>query len=122
MPAESELATLAHQLEKLNRIGAALSAERDTARLLDLILTKAREITGSDAGSLYVVEGPTADGAAPRLRFKIAQNESVDLPFRETLLDITDRSIAGHCALSGDVVMLDDAYVLPEGAPYTFNQ
>ena len=51
MPEESELATLAHQLEELNRIGAALSAERDTARLLDLILTKAREITDSDAGS-----------------------------------------------------------------------
>ena len=122
MPGESELATLAHQLEELNRIGAALSAERDTERLLDLILTKAREITNSDAGSLYVVEAPAGDRSPRRLRFKIAQNESVDLPFRETLLDITDRSIAGHCALSGDVVMLDDAYVLPDGVPYTFNQ
>ena len=82
MPAESELATLAHQLEELNRIGAALSAERDTARLLDLILTKAREITDSDAGSLYVVEAAAADQSPRRLRFKIAQNESVALPSR----------------------------------------
>ena len=52
----SELESLAHQLEELNRIGAALAAERDTARLLDLILTKAREITDSDASSLYIVE------------------------------------------------------------------
>src|SRR5216683_847699 len=120
--AESELAALAHQLEELNRIGAALSAERDTARLLDLILTKAREITDSDAGSLYVVEAAAADQLPRRLRFKIAQNDSVDLPFRETLLDITESSIAGHVALTGQAVMLDDAYLLPEGVPYTFNQ
>ena len=58
MPAESELATLANQLEELNRIGAALSAERDTARLFDLILTKAREITDSDAGSPPIARSP----------------------------------------------------------------
>ena len=54
----AELAALARELQELNRIGAALSAERDTSRLLELILTKAREITASDAGSLYVVEQP----------------------------------------------------------------
>src|SRR5437763_1437996 len=97
-----DYAALSHQLEELNRIGAALSAERDTARLLDLILTKAREITASDAGSLYVVEPPHGDAASRRLRFKIAQNDSVTLPFREAVLEITDRSIAGHVALTGE--------------------
>src|SRR6202040_3373468 len=43
------------------------------------------------------------------------------LPFRENVLDITEGSIAGHVALTGDTVMLDDAYVLPEAAPYAFN-
>ena len=42
---QNELAPLAWQLEELIQTGAALAAERDTARLLDLILTKAREIT-----------------------------------------------------------------------------
>src|SRR5439155_22585845 len=92
----SELESLAHQLEELNQIGAALAAERDTARLLDLILTKAREITSSDAGSLYLVEtvdtpgppkaGPHVDIGAPHdddsepakvLRFAIAQKASI---------------------------------------------
>src|SRR5439155_14204049 len=94
----SELESLAHQLEELNRIGAALSAERDTARLLDLILSKARAITSSDAGSLYIVETvaipvdpaaarPPDDGAPHRrLRFRIAQNDSVPVPFRETTI------------------------------------
>ncbi len=58
--AAAELAILARELEELNRIGAALSEERDVGALLDLILTKAREITSSNAGSLYLV-GP--DGA-----------------------------------------------------------
>ncbi len=119
---------LAQQLEHLNRIGAALAAERDTRRLLDLILTKAREITGSDAGSLYVVERvEPADGAddeepARRLRFTIAQNDSVTLPFREGALDISDRSIAGYVALTGVTVNLEDAYALPPDVPYTFNR
>jgi len=34
----------------------ALSAERNINKLLELILRKSREITGADAGSLYLVE------------------------------------------------------------------
>ena len=39
------------EIHDLNQIGAALSAEHDTSKLLELILTKSREITNSDAGS-----------------------------------------------------------------------
>ncbi|MFI5326136.1 MAG: hypothetical protein ACHQ7H_07875, partial [Candidatus Rokuibacteriota bacterium] len=72
------------ELQELNQIGVGLSAERDTDALLNLILTKARAITQSDAGSLYVVED-AADGTA-RLRFKLAQNDSVRVPFTEFTL------------------------------------
>jgi HD-GYP domain-containing protein (c-di-GMP phosphodiesterase class II) len=127
----AELAALARQLEELNRIGAALSAERDTSRLLELILTKARAITASDAGSLYVVERPVpAPGAAgakgedapSRLRFMIAQNDSTPLPFVERGLEISDRSIAGYVAMSGRIVALEDAYRPPLDAPYTVDR
>jgi HD-GYP domain-containing protein (c-di-GMP phosphodiesterase class II) len=132
----SELRLLTSQLEELNRIGAALSAERDTGQLLALILTKARQITQSNAGSLYVVESAPSPKAADqatilpkeedepirRLRFSIAQNDSVMLPFREGVLDITGHSIAGYVALTREIVMLDDAYELPKGVPYTFNR
>ncbi len=132
MPADqtAELAALARELQELNRIGAALSAERDTSRLLELILTKAREITASDAGSLYVVEQPdpppgateAASGDLPRrLRFMIAQNDSTSLPFMARGLEITDRSVAGYVALSGRIVALEDAYRPPPDAPYTFD-
>lgn len=135
MADEPDLITLTRQLEELNRIGAALSAERNTGRLLELILTKARSITGSDAGSLYVIEAVPADESPDlrqppvdeaesprRLRFTIAQNDSVSLPFREAVLEITERSIAGYVALTGETVMLDDAYELPGDVPYVFNR
>jgi hypothetical protein len=66
LPPDPELLVLTKQLEELNRIGAALAAERDTSRLLELILTKARHITASDAGSLYVVEKTPISGSPPR--------------------------------------------------------
>src|SRR2546430_3000779 len=44
------------EIQELNKIGAALSAEHHLDRLLELILTKSRHITNADAGSLYLVE------------------------------------------------------------------
>ena len=115
-----EAAASRRELQELNQIGVSLSAERDTDALLTLILTKAREITHSDAGSVYVVED-AADGTA-RLRFKLAQNDSVRVPFTEFTLPIDDASVAGHVALTGVVLQLDDAYVLPPGSRFRVNR
>jgi HD-GYP domain-containing protein (c-di-GMP phosphodiesterase class II) len=129
---DRELARLTRQLEELNLIGASLSAERDLNRLLELILTKARDITGADAGSIYIAERPEPPPPGPaapappegpqRLRFKHAQNDSVALPFRESVLEITEDSLAGYVALTGEIVNLPDAYALPSGVPYGFNR
>jgi hypothetical protein len=57
------------ELSELTRVGVALSHERDLTTLLEMILTQARRITNSDAGSLYLAER-TDDGGPPRrLRF-----------------------------------------------------
>jgi len=53
---QQELEHARGQLRELNKIGMALMSERDPDRLLGLILTQARRLTGSDAGSLYLVE------------------------------------------------------------------
>jgi HD-GYP domain-containing protein (c-di-GMP phosphodiesterase class II) len=118
--ARREAAANRRELGELNQIGVSLSAERDTDALLTLILSKAREITQSDAGSIYVVED-TADGP-PRLRFKMAQNDSVRVPFTEFTLPIDDASVAGHVALTGTVLEIDDAYVLPPGSRFRINR
>ncbi len=108
------------QLEELNAIGVRLSAERDTKLLLDLILTKARSITRSDAGSVYLVEGP-AD-VPRRLRFELAQNDSVPVEFNAVALPLNPESLAGHVALTGEILNVDDAYALPAHCSYRFNR
>ena len=50
-----QLKKLLKRLERLNAIGIVLSAERDPARLLEMILLGAKEITGADGGTLYTV-------------------------------------------------------------------
>jgi hypothetical protein len=107
------------QLDELNTIGIRLSAERNLESLLELILTKGREITRSDAGSLYVVE-PNPDGGQ-RLRFKLAQNDSVHVPFSESTLPISADSVAGYVALSGEILRIDDAYALAPDSPCRIN-
>ncbi|MGH7316158.1 MAG: GAF domain-containing protein, partial [Candidatus Rokuibacteriota bacterium] len=118
--ARREAEATRRELQELNQIGVGLSAERDTDALLTLILSKAREITHSDAGSIYVVED-AADGV-PRLRFKLAQNDSVQVPFTEFTLPVDDTSVAGYVALTGTVLQLDDAYVLPAGSHFRINR
>src|SRR5438034_10745033 len=79
-----------------------------------------RGTTNSDAGSLYLVD-EAADGTRP-LRFALAQNDSVEIPFRATTLPLTNDSVAGHVALAGKIVNLEDAYAPPSGAPYRINR
>src|SRR5262249_22603170 len=116
---EREAAEAQRQLEQLNAIGIRLTAERDTDVLLELILTKAREITRSDAGSLYLVE-EDASGRRP-LGCRLEQTDSVSVPFAEFTLPISESSVAGYVALSGDVLHLDDAYVPAPSAPFRIN-
>ncbi|HXZ11275.1 MAG TPA: hypothetical protein VEG64_02690, partial [Candidatus Sulfotelmatobacter sp.] len=78
--------------EELNRIGMALSSQRDIKLLLTLILAMARQITGADAGSLYLVEQP-AEGKR-HLRFMLTQNDSLAFPFQEFVLPLTEDSLA----------------------------
>ncbi len=131
------LAGATREIHELNQIGAALSAEHDTGKLLEMILTKCREITQSDAGSLYLVETEkpavesSGNGAEPAkqpvearrvLRFKLAQNDSISLPFRESTMEISQKSIAGYVALTGNPVNLEDAYHLPDDVPFKINR
>ena len=106
------------RVSALNRIGIALSAERDLDRLLEKILTESRRFTGSEAGSLYLLEeGPHGK----RLRFKLAQNDAVRFAFSERTMPVDDASLAGYVAGHGEPVNLDDAYAVPAGAPYRHN-
>lgn len=64
------------RIRRLNTIGIALSAQRDHHQLMEMILSSAREITGADAGTLYMLE---PDKTA--LRFANVQNDTLNVQF-----------------------------------------
>jgi HD-GYP domain-containing protein (c-di-GMP phosphodiesterase class II) len=105
--------------EELNQIGVALSSQRNISTLLTLILKRARDITGADAGSLYLVEGDGNGGQ--RLRFMLTQNDSFEFPFQEFTLPLAEDSMAGYTALRGEVLNFADAYKIPRNMPFHFN-
>jgi HD-GYP domain-containing protein (c-di-GMP phosphodiesterase class II) len=124
--AREDLVRAEHEQEALNRIGVALSATHDVGVLLETILAKTREITGADAGSLYVLETErSSNGASAKshrhLRFQLTQNDSRDFVFTEFTLPINKDSITGYAAMRGEVIALDDAYDIPPDRPYRFN-
>ncbi len=117
--AREKLELARSEMDELNKIGVALSATRDINTLLTLILQKTREVTGADAGSLYLVE--QLSETERRLRFKITQNDTRQFPFTEFTMPITENSMAGYVALHGEVINLPDAYAIPHDRPYQFN-
>lgn len=111
---------LVKQLERLNSIGVALSAEHDNNRLLEMILLGAKEITNADGGTLYTL---TEDS---RLKFEIMRTDTLDIamggttgvkiPFPPLALYLDDGSpnlnmVAAHAVLKEKSVNIKDAYV-----------
>jgi HD-GYP domain-containing protein (c-di-GMP phosphodiesterase class II) len=111
-----------YELGELIEIARALTTEREIDRLLNLILEKARFVTGADAGSQYVVEGEERETARRTLRFKLSQNDSVSFDSREFTMPISSRSMAGYVALEQTTLRLDDVYDMPAGSPFGFDR
>src|SRR5260370_38765252 len=117
----AEAASRSREIGELTRIGVALGTERDLNALLDLILTQARRITSSDAGSLYLVE--TGDPGAQRLRFRLAPTFSKpEAPFVEFTIPVDRSSLAGYTAVTGAPLVIDAAYFLPPDAGDSVNR
>jgi HD-GYP domain-containing protein (c-di-GMP phosphodiesterase class II) len=108
------------ELEELTAVAVALSAEHDLDALLELVLTNARMLTSADAGSLYLLE--EADSENPKLRFMLAQNDSREVKLKSYVMDATHSSIAGHVALDGEVLNIEDVYNLPADSPFKFGR
>jgi HD-GYP domain-containing protein (c-di-GMP phosphodiesterase class II) len=105
----------ARMLEDVLEIGRALASEKDLDTLLSLILTHARSLTGADGASIYTRD---RDGV---LYFRLWQNASTTATANAQKTLVGEYSIAGYVARSGENVLLDDAYAIPESAPYKFN-
>lgn len=110
---------LLQQLERLNAIGVALSAERNHQRLLEMILLGAQEITNADGGTLYIIHENRW------LKFEMLRNNTLNLvlggcegqavPFPPLPLYFDDGSqnlttVASYAALTKSTVNIADVY------------
>lgn len=104
-----ELALLREEFRTVSSLGMRLSSALDPAALLPTIVTEARALTRSEAGSLYVRRDD-------RLVFEVAQNDALvedrdgnvdDLPKIELAID--GSSLAGLAASERRVLNIADA-------------
>ncbi len=111
----NHLNTILEKLEKLNQI-------KDIHSLINSILEETREITHADAGSIFIKENN-------KLKFAYVQNDTL---FKNDILcnkyiysnreiPIDETSLAGHVALTGQPLMIKDAYNISKDNPYSFN-
>jgi HD-GYP domain-containing protein (c-di-GMP phosphodiesterase class II) len=101
-------------VEKLNQI-------KDVNALLDAVLFQARQLTGADAGSIYLIEHNV-------LNFNYIHNDTLfgasgsnKYIYTSQTLPIDNHSLAGYVALTGKPLIIDDVYYIPEGMPFRFN-
>ncbi len=114
---------LTQAFRELVQIAITLTSERDLATLLERILTEARRFTRAQAGTLFLREGE-------QLQFAVVQNdllarelgeEEMRHRLQEQPLHLRELSLAGHVALTGDILNLHDTYMIPPDRPYAFD-
>jgi HD-GYP domain-containing protein (c-di-GMP phosphodiesterase class II) len=108
-------------IEKLNEIGIALSSEKNTPKLLEMILKGAKTILNADGGTLYLA---TED--KKHLQFEIIINDSLGimmgaklgepipldpLPLYDEFGKPNNTLVAAHAALYKKTINIPDAYV-----------
>jgi HD-GYP domain-containing protein (c-di-GMP phosphodiesterase class II) len=122
---DDDLRTIAerfrYELGELVATSRALSSERDIGKLLALILEKCRQVTGADAGSVYVLEGE-GPPSQKRLHFMLSQNDSIRIDFKEFTLGVDAKSVVGQAVLDARPINVPDLDRLdePGGNPWGF--
>jgi HD-GYP domain-containing protein (c-di-GMP phosphodiesterase class II) len=103
------------QFQELNRIGVALSAERDIAKLQAFILTTMRQLTNADGASLWLKR---VDDGEAKLFLASSQNHSLEKDtYRAFQVPADEKSVVGYAVTLGEPLIYDDAYNPPPGKP-----
>ncbi|HKW72018.1 MAG TPA: HD domain-containing phosphohydrolase [Candidatus Dormibacteraeota bacterium] len=112
---ESEAHRRHRQFRELNRIGIALSSERDIDRLQSFILTTMRQLTHADGASLWL---KTEEEGVPKLFLASSQNHSLDKDtYQAFTVPMDQKTVVGYTVSMGTSQMYDDAYNPPPGRP-----
>ncbi len=105
------------KIEKLVRIGTALSSVENIDALLEMIVTEARSLTNADGGTLYLLD-------KEQLRFKVVQTDSLGIRMGGESGEITwpplplyldnhlpnREMVAVMCALEEKLINIPDVY------------
>src|SRR6266446_5425983 len=103
------------QFRELNRIGIALSAEKDIGRLQSFILTTMRQLTHADGASLWL---KMDEEGTPKLFLASSQNHSIDKnTYSAFTVPVDERTVVGYTVSTGKSQIYEDAYTPPPGKP-----
>ena len=109
---------LLQRIDRLNEIGIALSAEKDTPKLLELIMMGAKSLTHAEGGTLYSLREDA-------LSFEIITNDSLHIQMGGTSGNAIEfapipllkpdgsenhNNVVTHCVLTGKTINIEDAY------------
>jgi HD-GYP domain-containing protein (c-di-GMP phosphodiesterase class II) len=103
------------QFEELNRIGIALSAERDISKLQEFILTTMRQLTNADGASLWLKT--VGEDGQPKLGLSASQNTSLANTYQDFKVPVDEKTVVGYTVTVGSSQIYDDAYNPPPGKP-----
>ncbi len=111
------------KLDSLTRLGIELSQINDLDILMERVLTRARQFTNADAGSIYIRENDW-------LHFSYTQNDTLQkklsrgekLIYSTFKVPIDTKSIAGYVAATGKSLNIKDTYQLETTLPYNFDK
>ena len=111
------------RLKDLILLSNEMSEVKDLDVLMERVLASAREFVNCDAGSIYIVQGD-------QLQFSYSQNDTFagrlkpgeKLIYTTFSMPITSKSIAGHVAISGEILNIEDAYDLPDSCTCRFDK
>ena len=125
------------RIKKAAEIGKALSVSDNISELLEMIVDEARDMSGADAGTLYILDKDK------KLRFEILQNDTMgikmrgmddhkeivlpDAPFTLPNVPVYDKDgnpnhshVSSHVALTGETVNISDVYEADESKGFDF--
>jgi HD-GYP domain-containing protein (c-di-GMP phosphodiesterase class II) len=107
-------AQILRRIDELNHLN-------DIDTILDKILYEARRLSHADAGSIFIREDEN-------LRFGYVHNDTLfsgkgagEALYADFSVPINDHSIVGYAALTGETVVIDDAYRISPERPFSFN-
>ena len=127
MDYKKKIKILEERIHRLSEIGIALSTERNSNKLFEMILKQARNISNADGRTLY------SKNEEGNLQFEILRNDTmntimggtsgVDIPYDPVQLWIDDSTpnqtnVSAYVALTGKTVNIGDAYE-EEGFDFT---